>query len=93
MRDREALHIYFTHKERQLYAFFWGGGGGWELAALMFLCDMSWENFDILSKFFGPFGNILENGYNITFALNSSVSSFPFFHKIYIVYIEALDQT
>ena len=27
MRDREALHIYFTHKERQLYAFFWGGLG------------------------------------------------------------------
>ena len=47
--------------------------------------------FDIYVKKIWTFWKHLGKGYNITFALNSSVSSFCFFTQIYIVYIPVAD--
>ena len=51
------------------------GAVGMGLAALTFLCDMSWENLIVLLKNMDIW-EISWKGYKITFALNSSVSSF-----------------
>ena len=57
-------------------------GGG--LAAVMFLCDASWD--DTFVKIVWTFWKHLGKGYRITLALNSSVSFFSFFTK-FILFI------
>ena len=47
---REASHIDFTHKKRQLDVWGWGGG---RLAVVTFLFDTSWGNSIFLLKYFG----------------------------------------
>ena len=59
------------------------GGGG--LAAVTFLYN-TWENSIFLLKKFCTFWKHLGKGYKITFALNSSISSFCFSQNLYCLY-------
>ena len=68
----------FGHKKRQFYV--WGGGG---LATVTFLCDNSWEKSIFLLKKLWTFWKYLGQEYELTFALNSPVSSLCFSQNLY----------
>ena len=51
-------------------------------AAVTFLCATSWETSIFFKNIFGFFGK----GYKISFAINSSVSSFCFSQNSYCLY-------